>query len=124
MISMMGGKRLNAYTTEDRTVYTVDIPSNELERFLTLEGLRFKQIVNRLFHTEIETVYEEKNRTLDSDGRKQYWALYQSLFKDHPIQVEANTDALKTSVGKEFPVFGFIEWTERLPVSGFILYFR
>ncbi len=84
MISMMGGKRLNAYTTEDRTVYTVDIPSNELERFLTLEGLRFKQIVNRLFHTEIETVYEEKNRTLDSDGRKQYWALYQSLFKDHP----------------------------------------
>ncbi|MDG1251647.1 MAG: insulinase family protein, partial [Flavobacteriaceae bacterium] len=84
MISMMGGKRLNAYTTEDRTVYTVDIPSNEIERFLTLEGLRFKQIVNRLFHTELETVYEEKNRTLDSDVRKQLWALYQSLFKGHP----------------------------------------
>jgi len=84
MISMMGGKRLNAYTTEDRTVYTVDIPSNEIERFLTLEGLRFKQIVNRLFHTELETVYEEKNRSLDSDARKQYWALYQSLFQNHP----------------------------------------
>ena len=51
MISMMGGKRLNAYTTEDRTVYTVDIPSNEIERFLTLEGLRFKQIVNCLLYT-------------------------------------------------------------------------
>lgn len=84
MISMMGGKGLNAYTTEDRTVYTVDIPSNEMERFLTLEGLRFKQIVNRLFHTELEAVYEEKNRTLDSDIRKQYWALYQSLFPNHP----------------------------------------
>jgi len=84
MISMLGGKSLNAYTTEDRTVYTVDIPSNEMERFLTLEGLRFKQIVNRLFHTELEAVYEEKNRSLDSDYRKQYWALYQSLFPNHP----------------------------------------
>jgi len=84
MISMIGGKRLNAYTTEDRTVYTVDIPSNEMERFITLEGLRFKQIVNRLFHTELEAVYEEKNRSLDSDIRKQYWALYQSLFPGHP----------------------------------------
>ena len=84
MISMIGGKRLNAYTTEDRTVYTVDIPSNEMERFITLEGLRFKQIVNRLFHTELEAVYEEKNRSLDSDIRKQYWSLYQSLFPGHP----------------------------------------
>jgi len=84
MISMMGGKGLNAYTNEDRTVYTVDIPTNEMERFLTLEGLRFKQIVNRLFHSELEAVYEEKNRTLDSDFRKQYFALYQSLFPNHP----------------------------------------
>ena len=39
---------LNAYTTEDRTVYTVDIPSNELSRFLKIEGSRFRKIVNRL----------------------------------------------------------------------------
>ena len=67
MISSIGGKGLNAYTTDDRTVYTVDIPSNALEKFLTLEGVRFKKIVNRLFHTELETVYEEKNRSLDND---------------------------------------------------------
>jgi len=84
MISMLGGKGLNAYTTEDRTVYTVDIPANEMERFLTLEGFRFKQIVNRLFHTELEAVYEEKNRSLDSDSRKQNFALLQSLFPNHP----------------------------------------
>ena len=84
MISLIGGKSLNAYTTEDRTVYTVDIPSNELERFLTIEGLRFKQIVNRLFHTELEAVYEEKNRALDNDLRKQYRALFESLFPSHP----------------------------------------
>ena len=84
MIAMLGAKGLNAYTTEDRTVYTLDIPSNEMERFLTLEGLRFKQIVNRLFHTELEAVYEEKNRSLDSDNRKQYRALFQALFPNHP----------------------------------------
>ena len=84
LISLIGGKGLNAYTSEDRTVYTVDIPSNEIERFLTIEGLRFKQIVNRLFHTELEAVYEEKNRALDNDSRKQNWALFQSLFPNHP----------------------------------------
>ena len=84
MISKLGGKGLNAYTTEDRTVYYVDIPSNEIERFLKLEGSRFKQIVNRLFHTELEAVYEEKNRSLDSDSRKIVRAAYQSLFPNHP----------------------------------------
>jgi len=84
MISMIGGKGLNAYTTEDRTVYTVDVPANEMERFLEIEGSRFKMIVNRLFHTELEAVYEEKNRSLDSDGWKVYENLYQLMFKNHP----------------------------------------
>ena len=61
MIAEIGGKYLNAYTTEDRTVYTVDIPSNQLDKFLQMEASRFSLIVNRLFHTELEAVYEEKN---------------------------------------------------------------
>ena len=84
MISMMGGKGLNAYTTTDRTVYTVDMPANELPRFLEVEGSRFKKIVNRLFHTELEAVYEEKNRSLDNDGWKVYETFYASMFQKHP----------------------------------------
>ena len=84
MIAMLGGKGLNAYTTEDRTVYTVDMPSNELSRFLAVEGSRFKKIVNRLFHTELEAVYEEKNRSLDSDGWKVFEAMSSNLFAKHP----------------------------------------
>lgn len=84
MIAMLGGKGLNAYTTEDRTVYTVDIPSNEIARFLEAEGSRFRKIVNRLFHTELEAVYEEKNRSLDDDQWKVYETLYSSVFKRHP----------------------------------------
>jgi predicted Zn-dependent peptidase len=83
MIALIGGKGLNAYTTEDRTVYTVDIPSNELSRFLEIEGSRFKTIVNRLFHTELEAVYEEKNRSLDNDYWKAYEAMYGTIFKKH-----------------------------------------
>ncbi len=84
LIAAIGGKGLNAYTTEDRTVYTVDIPSNEIEKFLEIEGTRFRKIVNRLFHTELETVYEEKNRSLDSDGWKAYEATYKLAFEKHP----------------------------------------
>ena len=84
LISLLGGKGLNAYTNTDRTVYTVDLPSNELPRFLESEGQRFKMIVNRLFHTELEAVYEEKNRTLDNDNWKVYETLYASAFPNHP----------------------------------------
>lgn len=84
MLSKLGAKGLNAYTTEDRTVYMCDIPANELERFLQIESLRFSQIVNRLFHTELEAVYEEKNRSLDNDYWKMYEALYESIFPGHP----------------------------------------
>ncbi len=84
MMSLIGGKGLNAYTTEDRTVYTVDIPSNEIARFLEIEGSRFSKIVNRLFHTELEAVYEEKNRSLDADGWKVYESLYKAMFTKHP----------------------------------------
>ncbi len=84
LVAGIGGKGLNAYTTTDRTVYTVDIPSNELEKFLEFESVRFSKIVNRLFHTELEAVYEEKNRSLDNDGWKVYEKAYQLAFKKHP----------------------------------------
>ncbi|MFT6866992.1 MAG: zinc protease [Cyclobacteriaceae bacterium] len=83
MVSALGAKGTNAYTASDRTVYTNDVPANELSRYLELEGNRFGTITNRLFHTELEAVYEEKNRGLDSDGRKMYEATLAALFKEH-----------------------------------------
>lgn len=83
MMAMIGAKGLNAYTSVDRTVYTVDIPANEVGRFLEIEGSRFRKIVNRLFHTELEAVYEEKNRSLDNDFWKVYESMYQGAFEKH-----------------------------------------
>ena len=84
MVSEIGAKGTNAYTTEDRTIYVNDIPSNQIENWITIESNRFRQVVPRLFHTELEAVYEEKNRSLDNDYWKTYEAMYAAAFKKHP----------------------------------------
>ncbi len=84
MVSEIGARGTNAYTSEDRTVYINDIPANQIENWLKLEANRFRVIVPRLFHTELETVYEEKNRSLDNDYWKTYEALYNGIFQKHP----------------------------------------
>ena len=66
MISGLGATGTNAYTSNDETVYINNIPSNELKKWLMVEGERFQTLVLRLFHTELETVYEEFNRSQDS----------------------------------------------------------
>lgn len=84
MVSGLGAQGTNAYTTEDRTVYVNDIPANQVENWLKIEGNRFKKIVPRLFHTELEAVYEEKNRTLDNDFWKTYLGFNEAMFPKHP----------------------------------------
>ena len=83
MIAELGGTGTNAYTADERTVYVNDIPSNSIEKWLAVEGERFQEVVPRLFHTELEAVYEEKNRTLDSDMRQAWEKLYAGLYKKH-----------------------------------------
>lgn len=84
MIQEFGGRGTNAYTTEDRTVYINDVPANQLDNWLQIEASRFRTIVPRLFHTELEAVYEEKNRGLDNDYWKAYEALFEATFEKHP----------------------------------------
>lgn len=84
MITELGGRGLNAYTTEDRTVYINDIPANQLDNWLQIEASRFRTIVPRLFHTELEAVYEEKNGSLDNDYWKSFEAMFEAAFKKHP----------------------------------------
>lgn len=84
LVSAIGAKDTNAYTWVDQTVYVNDIPANELERWMQLESERFRMMALRLFHTELETVYEEFNISQDRDFRKVYNALRESLFPNHP----------------------------------------
>ena len=83
MVSSIGAKNTNAFTSVEQTVYMNKIPSNQLDRWLTIEGERFRKPVMRLFHTELEAVYEEKNISLDNDQNKIYETLFAELFRNH-----------------------------------------
>ena len=84
LVASIGASGTNAYTSFEQTVYVNDIPSNEIEKWVQIESERFSEVVTRLFHTELEAVYEEKNRALDSDQRKAWEALMEGLFSKHP----------------------------------------
>ena len=84
LMSAIGATGTNAYTGFDQTVYVEDIPSNQIDNWAKIQADRFENNVIRGFHTELETVYEEKNMSLTSDGRKVYEAVLTALFPDHP----------------------------------------
>ncbi|MBU3677513.1 MAG: insulinase family protein, partial [Chitinophagaceae bacterium] len=83
MMSMIGAQGTNAFTSFEQTAYINDIPSNQIDRWLTVEAERFRDPVLRIFHTELEAVYEEKNRSLDSDDDKVFELLFDRLFQKH-----------------------------------------
>ena len=84
LMAAIGAQGTNAYTSNDVTCYVEDIPSNEIENWLKIEADRFKNMVIRGFHTELEAVYEEKNMSLTQDNRKAIEALLAQLFPAHP----------------------------------------
>jgi predicted Zn-dependent peptidase len=88
LVSAMGAKSTNAYTWVEQTVYVNDIPSNELERWFRLESERFRRPVLRLFHTELETVFEEYNMSQDKDIRKTMKAMQEELTPTHPYATQ------------------------------------
>lgn len=83
MMSSMGAQGTNAFTSFEQTVYTDDVPANAIDKYLAVQAERFRSPVFRIFHTELEAVYEEKNRTLDNDGRKVNEMLFRELFKNN-----------------------------------------
>jgi zinc protease len=84
MVSYIGASGTNAWTSFEETVYTNEIPSNELERWLKIESERFSRPVFRLFHTELETVYEEFNMSQDRDGSRMFDAFLSGIYENHP----------------------------------------
>ncbi|MDO5321987.1 MAG: insulinase family protein [Bacteroidia bacterium] len=62
LISACGGSNLNAYTSQDITVYHNQFLPSFFEQWAELNSERLIDPVFRLFQSELETVYEEKNR--------------------------------------------------------------
>jgi len=84
LMSAIGAEGTNAFTSNDVTCYTEDIPSNEVENWAKIQSDRFMNMTIRGFHTELEAVYEEYNIHLTDDTDKLYNALLAKLFPNHP----------------------------------------
>lgn len=97
MLSEIGARGTNAFTSNEQTAYINDIPANELKRWLTLEKNRFGDIALRLFHTELETVYEEFNMYQDRDQMRAYTEYGKAMFPKNPLgrDVIGNPEHLK-----------------------------
>jgi zinc protease len=85
MSSSIGAKNTNAFTNYEVTAYMNDIPVNELKKWIEMESERFRNPVLRLFHTELETVYEEFNMYQDMDDMRLNNALMKGLFPTNPL---------------------------------------
>ena len=83
LMASIGSQGTNAHTWVEETVYEEDIPSNAVDKFLTIQAERFRNPIFRIFHTELEAVYEEKNISLDNDGRKVQEAMFTNTFPNH-----------------------------------------
>ena len=84
LMAAIGAEGTNAFTSNDVTCYTEDIPSNEVENWAKIQADRFQHMVIRGFHTELEAVYEEYNLYLSDDGDKVWQALGKKLLPTHP----------------------------------------
>ena len=93
LISSLGAKATNAHTYLEETVYKNNIPANELEKWMAVEKERFSELVLRLFHTELEAVYEEYNRAQDNDSRIVNYEMMSALFPETPY-------GQQTTIGK------------------------
>ncbi len=80
----LGFRGLNAFTSDEQTVYVVDMPANRLDVWARLESDRFAHPIFRLFQSELEAVYEEKNRSLDNADRQLGEAVNKLLYGEVP----------------------------------------
>ena len=83
-MAAIGADGSNAYTSQDVTCYEEDIPSNQIENWAKIQADRFENPVIRGFHTELETIYEEKNMSLTKDSRKVFEKMLATLYPNHP----------------------------------------
>ena len=86
LLSQMGGSGINAGTSYDKTIYYNTFVPQYINQWLELNSERLINPVFRLFQSELETVYEEKNMYDDQTFNKAFEKLFERLFMPHPYQ--------------------------------------
>jgi len=84
MLKSIGGTGINAFTSSEMTFYHNSFPGHELPRWLNLYSERFLNPVFRSFQSELEVVYEEKNRREDDFEVRVQTEMTARLFPEYP----------------------------------------
>lgn len=75
-----GASGMNAGTSNDFTVYFINVPANKLELWFWMESDRLFQPVFREFYAERDVVYEERRRGVDSTPTGKFEEEFESMF--------------------------------------------
>jgi len=75
-----GGSGMNAGTSNDFTVYFINVPANKLELWFWLESDRLRNPVFREFYSERDVVHEERRLRTDSTPTGKFNEQYDSMF--------------------------------------------
>lgn len=94
-MSFIGSTGTNAFTSNDYTMYVENIPANQIETWAKVQGDRFPNLVLRLFHTELEAVYEEKNIGMAQDNRRVNETMMAALFPHHPYGTQTTIGTIE-----------------------------
>jgi zinc protease len=84
LVSHFGGTGLNAFTSEDNIVYFNTFPGDKAPLWIKLYAHRFVNPVFRMFQSELETVYEEKNLYADFAFTAAQEKWQELAFPQHP----------------------------------------
>ena len=84
LLKSIGGTNINAFTSYDMTFYHNSFPAHETEKWLDLNATRFNNPVFRSFQSELEVVYEEKNRAMDGMENKIFEEMNKANFPNLP----------------------------------------
>ncbi len=97
LISKYGGSGLNAGTSYDMTVYYNEFSPQYFKQWAEVNSERLVNPVFRLFQSELETVYEEKNMYSDSFGNTALEKGLERFFAPHPYAypIVGSTENLK-----------------------------
>lgn len=82
-----GNNVLNAFTSEDATVYIGALPSNKIELWMSLESERFYDPVLREFYKERDVIAEERRLGENHPMGRLYEEFIACAFKAHPYGV-------------------------------------
>jgi predicted Zn-dependent peptidase len=75
-----GASGMNAGTTEDFTIYFVNVPANKLELWFWMESDRLSNPVFREFYSERDVVREERRLRTDSTPTGKFQEQFESIF--------------------------------------------